>query len=66
MVHAKIEPHDNILLLEILAIEELVEVDHRVVHILTIVWMTGTWLGVLLLCNKEIVCEGMHRIDKIA
>lgn len=30
MVHAHIDPRDQILLCDILAVEELVEVDHRV------------------------------------
>lgn len=65
MVHPKIKPDDQILLLQIFAVEEVVKIDRRVVYILTIEPVSAFGLGILALCDVQVVLGPTCRIDQI-
>lgn len=65
MVHPKIKPDDQVLLFQTFAVEEVVEIDRRVVYILTIEPVSAFGLGILALCDVEVVLGPTCRIDQI-
>lgn len=65
MVHSKIKPDDQVLLFQILAVEEVVKIDRRVVYILTIESMSAFGLSILALCDVQVVLGPSCRVDQI-
>ena len=55
MVHADVDPSDEILLRDVLAVEELVEVDDRFAGEMHVPLATRRRLGVLALRDREVV-----------
>lgn len=65
MMHSQVEPDDQVLLLQTLSVKEIVEVNRRVVYILTVESVSALGLGVLALCDLEVVFGPMCCIDQI-
>lgn len=65
MVHSQIEPDDQVLLLQTLSVKEVVEVNRGVVYILAVEPVSAFGLGILALCNLQVVFSPMRRVDQI-
>ena len=55
VVHAQVEVHDDVLLVEGFAVEELAEVDSGVVHVFSVVGVGRGGLAVVVLNGIEVV-----------
>ena len=55
MVHAEVEPDDDVGLGDVVAVEEGGEIDHGVVRVLGVVRVGGAGLGVFLFGDEEVV-----------
>lgn len=65
MVHSQVEPDDQVFLLKTLPVKEIVEVNRGVVHILAVEPVGTFGLGILALCNLQVVFSPMRRVDQI-
>lgn len=65
MVHPQVKPHDQVLLLQTLPVEEVVEIDRWVVYILAVICVGALGLSVLAFCDLNIVFRPARRIDQI-
>lgn len=66
MMHSKVEPENEILLLQTFSIKEILKVNWRVMHVLVIVCVCGFGLSVLSLRDLNIVLGPVRRIHRIA
>ena len=55
VVHAEIEPDDDVVLRDVVAVEEGGEIDHGVVRVLAVVGVGGAGLGVFLFGDEKVV-----------
>lgn len=66
MMHSKVEPNDQVFLLQALSVKEVVEIHRRVVHILAVVSVGASGLSVLAFCDLEVMFCPTCRIDQVA
>lgn len=65
VVHSQVEPDDQVLLLQTLSVKEIVKVYRGVVYVLTVEPVSAFGLGILALCDLEVVLSPMRSIDQI-
>lgn len=65
MVHTEIQPEDQILLLQALAVKVLVEVDGRIIHVLRVIRVGDPLLVIMLPGDLHVVPSPIGRVDEI-
>lgn len=65
VVHAQVQPDDEVRLGQVLRVEEVVKVDGRVVHVLGVVGVCGARLVVVLLGDLDVVAGPVCCVDQV-